>query len=232
MGAGNVPVIVDSSADLNDAAEKICVSKTFDNATSCSSENSLIILDDVYDEAIAALESAGGYLAGADEKEQVQRCLWVNGSLNRKVIAKDMVILAEEAKLKAPAKTARFVMVEETGVGPEHPFSDEKLSLVLTVYRATDFEAAMTRTREILDFQGRGHSCGIHTRDMTRAARLAETTDVVRVLVNQAHTFGNGGGFDSGLNFTLSMVAGPGPGTASAKISTIAISSTSPTCRR
>ena len=99
VGVGNVPVIVDSSADLKDAAGKICASKIFDNATSCSSENSLVILDDVYDAAIAALESTGGYLATVDEKDQIKRCLWVNGKLNRKVIAKDVAILAREAGL-------------------------------------------------------------------------------------------------------------------------------------
>jgi sulfoacetaldehyde dehydrogenase len=99
-------------------------------------------------------------------------------------------------------------MVEETGVGRGFPFSSEKLSLVLTVYRAWDFAAAATRANEILAHQGRGHSCGLHTRDMDRARRLAGDVDVVRVLINQAHTFANGGGFDSGLNFTLSMGCG------------------------
>lgn len=208
VGAGNVPVIIDSSAHLREAAEKICASKIFDNATSCSSENALVILDDVYDEAMAELRRAGGYLASADEKNQLERTLWVNGKLNRKVIAKDMSVLVEEARLGARADTAKFVMVEETGVGINYPFSDEKLSLVLTVYRAANFKDAMARIGEILDFQGRGHSCGIHTRDMDHASLLAQSTDVVRVLVNQAHTFGNGGGFNSGLNFTLSMGCG------------------------
>jgi len=99
-------------------------------------------------------------------------------------------------------------MVEETGIGRGFPFSGEKLSLVLTVYRARDFDAAADTARAILDFQGRGHSLGLHTKDMARARKLAEETDVVRVLVNQAHTFANGGGFDSGLNFTLSMGCG------------------------
>jgi sulfoacetaldehyde dehydrogenase len=98
--------------------------------------------------------------------------------------------------------------VEETGVGRDYPFSSEKLSLVLAVYRAADFDAAMGRVNTILAHQGRGHSCGLHTRDMGRARRLAEQCDVVRVLINQAHTFGNGGGFDNGLNFTLSMGCG------------------------
>ncbi len=208
VGAGNVPVIIDASADLEDAAQKICASKTFDNATSCSSENSLVILDEVYDAAISALESAGGYMASAKEKKKIQDALWVNGSLNRKLIAKDAPVIARETGLSKAAHNAKFFMVDETGVGKDFPFSDEKLSLVLTVYRAADLDAAIDRVREILEFKGKGHSCGIHTNNMDHARRLAEELDVVRVLVNFAHTFGNGGGFDSGLNFTLSMGCG------------------------
>jgi sulfoacetaldehyde dehydrogenase len=208
VGAGNVPVIIDSSADLPAAAEKICASKTFDNATSCSSENSLVILDEVYEQAIAALEKVGGFLANAEQKSDIQKVLWVDGHLNRKVIAKDAPVFAHAAGLPDSAAAKEFFMVEEVGVGPQYPFSDEKLSLVLTVYRVADFPAAMAKVAEILDFKGRGHSCGIHTADMDHARQLAEQLDVVRVLVNQAHTFGNGGGFDTGLNFTLSMGCG------------------------
>lgn len=208
VGAGNVPVIIDESADLDDAAEKICASKTFDNATSCSSENSLVIVDRIYEQAIAALQRAGGMLADSAQKRSIQDALWVDGHLNRKVIAKDADVFAAHAGLPAAAGRARFFMVEEQGVGPDYPFSDEKLSLVLTVYRASDFSAAKQRVREILEYKGKGHSCGIHTADMAHARELAEDLDVVRVLVNQAHTFGNGGGFTSGLNFTLSMGCG------------------------
>ncbi|QCN99305.1 aldehyde dehydrogenase family protein (plasmid) [Azospirillum argentinense] len=208
VGAGNVPVIVDESADLAEAARKICASKTFDNSTSCSSENALVVLDSVYDATIAALEEAGAYLCTAEERERVQSRLWENGKLNRKLIAKDAAILAEAFELAPKAREARFFLVEETGVGKAHPFSGEKLSLVLAVYRVPDFDAAVDQVRKILDHQGRGHSCGIHTRDEAHAKRLADELDVVRVLVNFAHTFGNGGGFDSGLNFTLSMGCG------------------------
>jgi sulfoacetaldehyde dehydrogenase len=208
VGTGNVPVIVDETADLDEAAGKICASKIFDNATSCSSENAVVIVDAVYEQAIAALERAGGYLASAAEKERIGRALWPDGRLSRTLIARDADVLARGCGLPEAAMGKRFFMVEETGVGRGHPFSQEKLALVLAVYRARDFEAAMARVKEILAHQGRGHSCGLHTRDMGRARRFAETTDVVRVLVNQAHTFGNGGGFDNGLNFTLSMGCG------------------------
>ena len=208
VGAGNVPVIIDDSADLDDAARKICASKTFDNATSCSSENAVVILDGVYERAMAALVAAGGYRCGAAEKAAIERTLWRNGKLNRELIARNAKVLARAFGLGAGAEQARFFIVEEEAVGEDRPFADEKLSLVLTAYRAKDFDGAMDSVRQILDVQGRGHSCGIHTRDMARARRLAESTDVVRVLVNFAHTFGNGGGFDSGLNFTLSMGCG------------------------
>ena len=79
---------------------------------------------------------------------------------------------------------------------------------MLTIYKAKDFAAAKARVAEILDHQGHGHSCGIHTAEPARAAELAADLEVVRVLVNQAHTFGNGGSFDNGLNFTLSMGCG------------------------
>lgn len=208
VGAGNVPVIVDESADLDDAARKIAASKTFDNATSCSSENALVILDSVYGEAIAALERAGGYLCSEEEKARVVERLWSGGKLHRDIIARDAPVLAQAFALSDGAKGKSFFMVEETGIGKDHPLSGEKLSLVLTVYRARDFADAKRIGRAILDFQGKGHSIGIHTRDMARARELAAETEVVRVLVNQAHTFGNGGGFDNALPFTLTMGCG------------------------
>ncbi|HEX2117198.1 MAG TPA: aldehyde dehydrogenase family protein [Alphaproteobacteria bacterium] len=208
VGAGNVPVIIDETADLVSAAKKICASKTFDNATSCSSENSVTIVDAVYDKAIAALTEAGGYMATPEERAKIQKALWVNGHLNRKLIARDSDVFAREVGLSEAAQKARFFMVEETGVGRDHPFSGEKLSLVLTVYRAPDFDRAVEHVRAVLEHQGKGHSVGLHTSDMARARKVAETLDVVRVLVNQAHTFGNGGSFDNGLNFTLSMGCG------------------------
>ncbi len=208
VGAGNVPVVIDETADLRAAAEKICVSKTFDNATSCSSENALVILDGIYDEAIAALKDVGGYLCDADEKEKVRETLWVDGHLNRHVIAKDASVFAEACGLGDGSAGWKFFMVEEGDVDPASRFADEKLSLVLTLYRAKDMDDAVRQLKAILDVCGKGHSVGIHTETPAHAARLAEEIDVVRVLINQAHTFGNGGGFDNGLNFTLSMGGG------------------------
>lgn len=208
VGAGNVPVIIDETADLVAAAEKIRASKTFDNATSCSSENAIVIVDEVYDDAIAALKATGAYLVDAAQKARVESELWKNGKLNRHLIARDMPVLADAFGLPEEAATSKFLLVEETGVGRAYPLSGEKLALVLTVYRVTDFTGAKEKVREILDFQGRGHSIGLHTTNFARARELAEDLPVVRVLVNFAHTFGNGGGFDSGLEFTLTMGCG------------------------
>ena len=207
VGAGNVPVIIDVNADLNDAAEKICASKTFDNATSCSSENSLILLDPIYEDAIRALKNVGGYRCSAEERKLIEKKLWIDGILNRDLIARDADVFARGVGLGEGSQEARFFMVEED-FDAESKFADEKLSLVLTVYRARDFDHAVELVRDILNVQGRGHSCGIHTRNAGHPVRLAEEIDVVRVLVNQAHTFGNGGSFNNALNFTLSMGCG------------------------
>ncbi len=209
VGVGNVPVIVDDSANLPRAADLIRMSKTFDNGTSCSSENAVIILDSVYDDMMQAFADAGGYLASAEEKERIVKSLWTApGMLNRELIAKDAEVLIRHCELAAPVDTAKFIIVEETGTGSEFPLSGEKLSVFLTAYRAADFDEAVSKVRDILNFQGAGHSCGIHTADIAKAEYMAEELDVVRVLVNQAHTFGNGGGFTSGFPFTLSMGCG------------------------
>ena len=208
VGLGNAPVIIDASANLAEAARKIMLSKTFDHATSCSSENAVVIVGKVYDAAIAAWQKQGGYLATSAEKKRIVERLWQDGKLNRAVIAQGPQALIDIFELGAKAKGCKFVMVPEKGIGEAYPLSGEKLSLVLTVYRAKDFAHAKRMVRDILDYQGKGHSCGIHTTDLEHARELARDIDVVRVLVNQAHTFGNGGGFDNGLPFTLSMGCG------------------------
>ncbi len=208
VGVGNVPVIIDESADLERSADLIRMSKTFDNGTSCSSENSVIILDSIYDEMIEAFAAVGGYLTTSEERLRIIEMLWTApGKLNRDLIAKDPDLLIQHCGLNAP-KNTRFIIVAETGTGQEFPLSGEKLSLFLTAYRVSNFSEGLQKVRDILAFQGAGHSCGIHTSDLAKAEFMAEQLDVVRVLVNQAHTFGNGGGFTSGFPFTLSMGCG------------------------
>ncbi len=209
VGVGNVPVIIDTSADIELAAERIRMSKTFDNGTSCSSENSVIVLDSVYQAMMEAFQREGGYIVTLEEKERIQSMLWSeDGAINREIIAKDIDVLIGYFGLSEAPPDTKFIIVEESGIGADYPLSGEKLSLVLTCYRAQNFDEAKSKVKDILKYQGAGHSCGIHTSMEDHARTLAEELDVVRVLVNQAHTFGNGGGFTSGLNFTLSMGCG------------------------
>lgn len=207
VGAGNVPVIVDDSADLTDAAAKIRASKTFDNATSCSSENSLVILDSVYDDMINALKNEGVVLLDSKQKRQLQDKLWVDGHLSRDVIAQTAGRIAEVTGFKGMSE-ASILMVEESGIGPDYPYSDEKLSPVLTIYRARDFDDAFEIVHRILDFKGKGHSVGIHTSNDEHVMRIGLEMPTCRVIVNQAHCFATGGSFDNGLPFSLSMGCG------------------------
>ena len=209
VGAGNVAVIVDETADLADAAQKIARSKTFDNATSCSSENSVIAVAPVSEPLLAALAAVGGALLDAGEKQQLQQAMFRDGGLAAEFIAQDAPTIARRAGLKRPGlAAAKFLIVEESGVGAEHPFSGEKLSPVLAFYGAVDFAAAATLAGRLLRYEGAGHSVGLHTRHDARAVELGLTLPVCRVIVNQAHCFATGGSFDNGLPFSLSMGCG------------------------
>lgn len=207
VGAGNATVIIDETADLADAAAKISASKTFDNATSCSSENAVICVDAVYDKFTEALTNSGGAIVS--NERQVIAELWSNGTLNRGVIAQDADKMIEALNLQetVPA-TTKFLVVETQGVGPDHPLSGEKLSRVLALYRASDFEHAVKKASEILNYQGAGHSVGLHSTDDSRALSLGHHLPTCRVIVNQAHCFATGGSFDNGMPFSLSMGCG------------------------
>jgi sulfoacetaldehyde dehydrogenase len=214
VGAGNVLAIIDEHADLSGAATKITQSKIFDNATSCSSENGVVICESVYADAIAALEKAGGVMLDAPDKARLESVMFQNGKLTSTLTAQYPSVIAERAQLQNPkASSAKFLMVEENGFGPAAPFSGEKLSPVLTVWKAADFKAAQDLVTNVYNYQGNGHSVGLHTAlsgDVMekRAAILAENLKVARVIVNQAHTIATGGSFENGLPFSLSMGCG------------------------
>ena len=205
VGAGNVTVIVDETADLDAAAEKIKASKCFDNATSCSSENAVVVVDVVYDAFVAAMARVGGALV--DDEAGIVKSLWPDGHLNRHVIAQDADKMITALNLDVPEGT-EFVAVPTMGIGPDHPLSGEKLSRVLALYRAADFDAAVATTLEIQMHQGAGHSVGLHSTDDARAHALAHAIPTSRVIVNQAHTFATGGSFTNGMPFSLSMGCG------------------------
>ncbi len=210
VSAGNVVSVVDSTAEIEEAARKIRTSKTFDYGTSCSNDNSVVIETPVYGEMVEALIREGGYFCDDEERALLEEALWTGeGKRNAETLCKAPSVIAEVAGLENPeAREASFFMVEGKGVGEEDPFSGEKLSVVLTVYEAADFDEALDLTRRILDYVGRGHSCGLHTTSEANIERIGLEMDVCRLLINQIQVFGNGGSFDNGLGFTLSMGGG------------------------
>lgn len=209
VGAGNVASIVDETADLADAARKIVQSKTFDNATSCSSENSLVLLEPIADAMLAALAHEGCVRVQGADRERLDACMWPEGKLSPAVIGQSVAVIAERAGLADPAaKSARILLVDEQGVGRDHRFSGEKLSPVLTVYRVPDFAAASDLVRRIYEYQGAGHSVSLHSKREERALDLGLHLPVARVIVNQVHAVANGGSFSNALPVSLSMGCG------------------------
>lgn len=209
VGAGNVAVIVDETADVADAADKIARSKTFDNATSCSSENSVIAVAAIAEPLLARLRAEGGVLLEEDEARRLERAMFAGGRPAVDFVAQNARAIALRAGLSRPALLdASFLVVAESGVGPEHPFSGEKLAPVLALYRADDFAEAKALAQRLLRYQGAGHSIGLHTREQSRAVELGLELPVCRVIVNQAHCFATGGSFDNALPFSLSMGCG------------------------
>lgn len=216
VGAGNAVVVVDADADLKDAAMKIRMSKTFDLATSCSAENAIIVQEGIYDNMIEALKVEGGYLCNEEEKALVQKALWIDGHLNKDIIAQSAQVVADIAGIKVPEDT-KFIMVEEDGVGPDHPFSGEKLSVVMAVYKFKEFNEAVDRVNEITGYQGTGHSCGIHSFNEDNIMNLALNTKVSRMNINQGQALANTGNWFNGLPFTTSLGCGTWGGNISSE---------------
>ncbi|MEO6031320.1 MAG: aldehyde dehydrogenase family protein, partial [Burkholderiaceae bacterium] len=182
VGAGNVAGIVDETADVAAAADRIVRSKTFDNATSCSSENSLVLIDAVRDAVLDALRERGAVLLDATQKTALQRLMWPDGKLSSQVIGQSARAIAQQAEALDPADAARWrdiaartpsiLLVDEDDIGDDHPFSGVKLSPVLALYRAADFDAAMRTVGRIYAYMGAGNVAGIvdETADVAAAA--------------------------------------------------------------
>jgi sulfoacetaldehyde dehydrogenase len=207
VGAGNAAVIIDETADLKDAATKIRIGKTGDNASGCSAENSLVIHESIYDEMLNLLKKEGGYVATKDEKEKLKNVMWLDGRLSRDIVAKPVRNIAELANIHLP-EDGKFIMVKENGVGKEYPFSGEKMSLVLTIYKYSDFGEAVDKVNKITQYSGLGHSCGIHSTDEKRILQLALDTKTTRVIVRQPHGAANSGNWFNGLANTFSLGCG------------------------
>ena len=208
VGAGNSVCIVDETADLRDAADKIMRSKTFDHATSCSTENSVIIQGNVYDEMVKELEAVGGYLVSPEEKKELQDTMWTGkGILNRDIVAQPAKRIAELAGIDLPeGKT--FIMIEETGVGENYPFSGEKLSVTTTLYRWKEFDDAIDLVDRITTFSGPGHSCSIHTVMESRVRELGLKVKVSRIMIRQPQCLANSGAWTNGMPMSMTLGCG------------------------
>jgi len=208
VGAGNSVCIVDETADLADAADKIMRSKTFDYATSCSTENSIIIQEGVYDKMVEELKAVGGYLTSPGEKKKLQDTMWTDaGILNRDIVAQPPEKIAGLAGIDLPeGKT--FIMVEETGVGIGYPFSGEKLSVTTTLYKWKEFDDAMDLVNRITTFSGPGHSCSIHTKMESRIRELGLRVKVSRIMIRQPQCLANSGAWTNGMPMSMTLGCG------------------------
>ena len=208
VGAGNVISIIDESANVKEAANKIMRSKTFDNATSCSSENAVAIHENIYDEMIKALIDEGGYMCTIEEREKLRKTLWPDGeTLNRDIVAKPAEYIANVAGFKVPEGT-KFLMVIGEKIGPEDRFSGEKLSVVLTVWKWNNFSEMVERMKKMHKFSGEGHSASIHTNKQEQIEELSLKANVGRVEVNMPHCLVNSGSWYNGQPFTTTIGCG------------------------
>jgi sulfoacetaldehyde dehydrogenase len=207
VGVGNAVVTVDETADLDDAAEKIRISKTLDLAASCSSDNSVILVDAIYDEMLAKLQAKGGYILDKEAADKFQKILWVDGHINAKVVAQPPEFIAAMAGFTIPEGT-QFFIIPETGYGPDHPFSGEKLTVSMALYRAKDIDEAIFLTNAIQAYQGQGHSCGLYSRSDENIMKLANATRTSRVMVNQPQSASNSGNLWNGMRQTFSLGCG------------------------
>lgn len=208
VGAGNATVIVDGTAPVEATASLIKRGKTFDNATSCSAENNVIINEAVFDAQMECLKAEGGYLVTGEDRAKLKKAMWPDGShLSGKIVAKSVKTIAEVAGISVPAGTT-FLMVLGEAIGPEDMFSAEKLSPVLTVWKYRDFSEAVQMVIDITAFSGYGHSCGIHSTDDEHILELATKAKVSRMLVRQAQSVGNSGDWANGLAFTMTLGCG------------------------
>lgn len=212
VGAGNAVITVDETADLDDAAGKILISKTLDNAASCSSDNSVLLVDAIYDEMLEKLKAKGGLVLDADQQAKLQKALWIDGALNARIVAQPAETIAGMAGFDIP-EGIKFFIVPQTGAGPDHPFSGEKMTVTMALYRVKDLDEAIEMTNRIQAYQGQGHSCGIYSNSEANIMKLADATRTCRVMVNQPQAASNSGNLWNGMRQTFSLGCGSWGGT-------------------
>ena len=208
VGAGNAIIVIDETADLKDAAAKIKASKTFDLAAGCSCDNSLVIAESVYDDFLAELKKVGAHLLNLDEKPRLRQAIWPNWPadhvINRDIVASPVSTIARLAGLEVPKETC-MLLVEESETGAATPFSGEKMSLVIALYKYESLDEAIRIINENHAYCGAGHSCGIYSRNPAAIEQVSLQTFTTRVVVNLPQAATNTGSWTSGMPFTSSL---------------------------
>ena len=166
VGQGNVVTIIDETADTQAAAAKIAISKTFDNATSCSSENSVIAIEGIYEETVQFLSNEGGLLLNEEEADRLINIHWKNGKMTTDLLAQDIDIIIDKVGLRHRAtENTKFLILPTNKAGPNEVVCGEKMSRFLTLYKVKKFSEAIELAIKIQEYQGAGHSLGIHTQN-------------------------------------------------------------------
>lgn len=207
VGAGNAVITVDETADIAFAAEKIRISKTLDLAASCSADNSVIAIESIASGLLEKLIEQGGYLAQHDDYAKIANVLWEDDHLNPKAVVLKPQVLCEMAGVDIP-EDRLFIIMPEQGVGPEFPYSGEKLSAIMAFYTVADIDKAIELTNRIQAYQGMGHSCGIYSNNDEHILKLAMATKTSRVMVNQPQAPSNSGNLWNGMRQTFSLGCG------------------------
>jgi len=208
VGAGNATMVIDETANIEEAARNTRISKTNDYGSGCSADGNLLVDSSIYDEFLRQLQKEGGYLVNAEEKQLLQRAYWdEQGRRTPETIARPAPVIAAKAGIKLPAGKTFFI-VPETHIGKQYPFSTEKLGVVLSIFKCNGFDDILDKVRQIFETAGKGHSCGIYSFDDDHIHRLALTAPVSRVMVRQVQSSSNAGTFSNGMPMTSSMGCG------------------------
>jgi sulfoacetaldehyde dehydrogenase len=208
VGAGNATIIIDETANIEDAAANTKISKIHNHGSGCSCDGNALIEASIYDRFVQQLQKEGGYLINGEEKKKLQAVMWdAEGHRTIETIARSAAHIAERAGIALPAGK-QFIIVPEDKIGREHLFSGEKLSPVLAVFKYSGFETALKMVLQIFEVGGKGHSCGIYSFDKDHIHRLALTAPVSRIMVRQPQVRANAGSFNNGMPMTASLGCG------------------------
>ena len=209
VGPGNATIVIDETADIEEAASNTRISKTNNNGAGCSSDGNLVVEASIYDQFLGQLQKEGGYLASAKEKKQIQAVWWDSeGHRILETVAQPASVVAEMAGFELP-EDKTFLIVKADKIGKEHLFSSEKLGTMLAIFKYSgEFEEALDMVRALFEVGGKGHSCGIYSFDDDHINRLALMAPVSRIMVRQAQSIGNAGSFSNGMPMTGSLGCG------------------------